>query len=63
MNNKYIYASVSYEDDDIPHRTYYYMSDIEDLQEVQRVLVDRNGIETIGIVEKKKYLRKIKFHF
>lgn len=46
-NENYTYVSVRYEDDDIPHRTYYYISEIEDLKEGNRVLVDRNGMEAI----------------
>jgi len=60
---KYIYVSVHYQDDDIPHRTYYYISKIEDLKEGGKVLVDRNGIETIGIVEKIEMFQKEKVPF
>lgn len=58
VNEKYTYVSVRYEDDDVPHRTYYYISEIEDLNEGQKVLVDRNGMEAIGIVEKIEIFQK-----
>lgn len=36
VNEKYTYVSVRYEDDDLPHRTYYYISEIENLIEGQK---------------------------
>ena len=60
---KYTYVSVHYKDDEIPHRTYYYISDIEDLKEGNNVLVDRNGYETIGVVEKLEVFTKDKVPF
>ena len=62
-NEKYTYVSVHYEDDEVPHRTYYYISEIEDLKEGQKVLVDRNGIEAVGIVDKLEVFQKDKVPF
>lgn len=62
-NEKYTYVSVRYEDDDVPHRTYYYISEMQNLEEGQKVLVDRNGIETIGIIEKIEVFPKDKVPF
>lgn len=63
VNEKYTYVSIRYQDDDVPHRTYYYISEIEDLKQGKRVLVDRNGIEAIGIVEKIEVFQKDKVPF
>lgn len=49
---EYIYVSVNYKDDDIEQRTYYYISDFDDIKENDYVLVDRNGENAVGIVKK-----------
>ena len=62
-SDKYTFLSVHYEDDELSNRTYYYISDIEDINENDRVLVDRNGYEAIGIVEKKEIFNKYETPF
>ena len=57
-NKKYTYVSVHYEDDEITERTYYYISDEDEIKVGDRVLVDRNGSEATGIVAKVEEFKK-----
>lgn len=57
-NKKYTYVSVHYEDDEITERTYYYISDEDEIKVGDRVLVDRNGSEATGIVAKVEKFKK-----
>ena len=61
--DKYMFLSVHYEDDEISNRTYYYISDIEDINENDMVLVDRNGYEAIGTVAKIEIFNKLETPF